>query len=37
MFPTWVIKGKYFPGTRDLKEIATMSGYQGPMDFKYQK
>jgi glutaredoxin len=37
MFPTWVIKGKYFPGTRDLKEIATMTGYKGPMDFKYQK
>ncbi|WP_310426089.1 hypothetical protein [Chamaesiphon sp. VAR_48_metabat_135_sub] len=37
MFPTWVIKGKYFPGTRDLKEIAAMTGYRGPMDFKYQK
>jgi glutaredoxin len=37
MFPTWVIKGKYFPGTRDLKEIAKMTGYQGPTDFKFQK
>jgi glutaredoxin len=37
MFPTWVIKGKYYPGTRDLKEIATMTGYTGAMNFKYHK
>lgn len=37
MFPTWAIKDKFFPGVKDLKEIATLSGYQGSMDFKYQK
>ncbi len=37
MFPTWVIRGKYFTGTRDLKEIATLSGYKGKMNFKYLK
>ena len=37
MFPTWVIGGKYFTGTKDLKEIATMTGYQGSMNFKYRK
>ena len=37
MFPTWVIKGKYFTGTKDLKEIATLTGYKGSIDFKYHK
>jgi|GEM_PF-1562720 len=37
MFPTWVIDGKYFTGTKDLKEIAKLTGYQGSMNFKYQK
>jgi glutaredoxin len=37
MFPTWVINGKYFPGTKDLKEIATITGYKGLMNFKYHK
>jgi glutaredoxin len=37
MFPTWVIRGKYFTGTRDLKEIATLAGYKGKMNFKYRK
>jgi hypothetical protein len=37
MFPTWVIGGKYFTGSKNLKEIATMTGYKGPMDFKYRK
>jgi glutaredoxin len=37
MFPTWVIRGKYFTGTKDLKEIATLAGYTGKMNFKYRK
>ncbi len=37
LFPTWVIKGQYFPGTLDLKDIAAKTGYKGPMDFKYRK
>ena len=37
MFPTWSIDGKLFPGTKDLKEIAAMTGYKGLMNFKYQK
>jgi glutaredoxin len=37
MFPTWVIGGKYFTGTKDLKEIAAMTGYKGSIDFKYRK
>jgi glutaredoxin len=37
MFPTWSIDGKMVEGTRELKEIAERSGYQGPMNFKYRK
>jgi hypothetical protein len=37
MFPTWAIKGKFMPGTLDLKKIAELTGYKGPMNFKYQK
>jgi glutaredoxin len=37
MFPTWVVKGKFYLGTKDLKEIAAMTGYQGPTNFKYHK
>ncbi|WP_295614003.1 hypothetical protein [Chamaesiphon sp. GL140_3_metabinner_50] len=37
MFPTWVIRGKYFTGTKDLKEIAALAGYKGDMKFKYRK
>jgi glutaredoxin len=36
-FPTWVIGGKYFTGTKDLKEIAKLAGYKGAMKFKYRK
>jgi glutaredoxin len=36
-FPTWVIDGKYFTGTKDLKEIATLAGYKGSMKFKHLK
>ncbi len=37
MFPTWIIDGKILPGTRELKDIAEMTGYKGPMSFKYHK
>jgi glutaredoxin len=37
MFPTWVIGGQYFTGTKELKEIAALTGYKGPMNFKSQK
>ena len=37
MFPTWVINGKYFTGTKDLQEIAKLTGYQGAANFKYRK
>jgi hypothetical protein len=37
MFPTWAIKGKLLPGTLELKKIAELTGYKGPMNFKYQK
>jgi glutaredoxin len=36
-FPTWVIDGKYVVGTQELKEIAQLTGYTGPTNFKYQK
>ena len=36
-FPTWIIDGKYFNGTKDLKEIATLAGYKGSLKFKYLK
>jgi hypothetical protein len=37
MFPTWSINGKMFEGTRELKDIAALANYQGPMNFKYHK
>ena len=37
MFPTWSINGKRVEGTRELKDIAILSGYEGPMNFKYHK
>jgi glutaredoxin len=37
MFPTWVINGQYFAGMRDLKEIASITDYKGPTNFKYHK
>jgi glutaredoxin len=36
-FPTWVIGGKYLTGTKDLKELAKLTGYKGSMKFKYRK
>jgi hypothetical protein len=37
MFPTWSINGKTIEGTRELKDLAERSGYQGSMNFKYHK
>ncbi len=37
MFPTWVIDGKYFTGSKDLKELAELTGYKGSKNFKYKK
>lgn len=33
-FPTWEINGKFYPGTQSLTNLARISGYQGPQDFK---
>ncbi|HEY9642251.1 MAG TPA: vitamin K epoxide reductase family protein [Coleofasciculaceae cyanobacterium] len=33
-FPTWEIDGKMTAGTQTLQQLADMSGYQGPRDFK---
>jgi uncharacterized membrane protein len=33
-YPTWEIKGKYFSGAVPLPELARLSGYTGPQDFK---
>ena len=37
MFPTWVINGKFYPGTKDLKDIAAITNYKGSTEFKYKK
>jgi thiol-disulfide isomerase/thioredoxin len=37
LFPTWVVKGKLYPGIKDLKEIAAMTDYKGPKNFQYHK
>jgi uncharacterized membrane protein len=34
-FPTWEINGELYPGTKLPQELAKISGYQGPMNFKY--
>jgi hypothetical protein len=34
-FPTWIIKGKTRSGTQTLEQLAELSGYTGPKDFKY--
>jgi glutaredoxin len=36
-FPTWSINGKLYVGTRNLKDIAEMTGYKGPKDFRYSR
>jgi uncharacterized membrane protein len=36
-FPTWSINGKTYPGARPLEELAKLSGYTGPTEFRYSK
>jgi uncharacterized membrane protein len=33
-YPTWVINGEQYSGMRPLSELAELSGYQGPSNFK---
>jgi uncharacterized membrane protein/glutaredoxin len=33
-FPTWKINGTYYSGVQKLDQLAKVSGYQGPQDFK---
>ncbi|MGA7935480.1 MAG: vitamin K epoxide reductase family protein [Kovacikia sp.] len=33
-FPTWEIKGKYYPGVQKLGDLAKYSEYTGPRNFK---
>ncbi|UBF29047.1 vitamin K epoxide reductase family protein [Kovacikia minuta CCNUW1] len=33
-FPTWEINGKYYPGIQTLENLAKISGYTGPRNFK---
>lgn len=34
-FPTWEINGEKYSGARPLSELARLSGYTGPQDFRY--
>ena len=36
-FPTWVISGKSYSGVQNLDELAKVSGYTGPRNFKFFK
>jgi glutaredoxin len=36
-FPTWEVNGKLLVGVRDLQDIAAMTGYTGPTNFKYNR
>jgi glutaredoxin len=33
LFPSWEINGKIIPGSKSLKELAKITGYQGPKNF----
>lgn len=35
-FPTWEIKGKFYPGMKSLQELSTLSNYKGEQNFKNQ-
>ncbi|MEM9220676.1 MAG: hypothetical protein AAGD25_40960 [Cyanobacteria bacterium P01_F01_bin.150] len=35
-FPSWEINGELYPGIRQLDELASLSNYNGPMDFSNQ-
>ncbi len=34
-YPTWIINGKPHLGVQTLEELANLTGYTGPRDFKY--
>lgn len=34
-YPTWIINGKTYQGAKNLDELAKLSGYKGPTNFKY--
>ncbi len=34
-YPTWKIKGETYTGAQSLEDLAKVSGYQGPSNFKY--
>lgn len=34
-FPTWIIKGKSYSGVQNLAELAKITGYSGPSNFRY--
>ncbi|MEH2330271.1 vitamin K epoxide reductase family protein [Nostoc sp.] len=36
-FPTWIVNGKSYSGVQNLEELAKVSGYTGPQNFKYFK
>ncbi|MDZ8053648.1 MAG: vitamin K epoxide reductase family protein [Aulosira sp. ZfuVER01] len=36
-FPTWIINGKSYSGVQNLEELAKVSNYTGPRNFKYFK
>jgi uncharacterized membrane protein/glutaredoxin len=36
-FPTWIINGQSYSGVQNLTELAKVTGYTGPMNFKYFK
>lgn len=32
-YPTWEIKGKFYPGVQTLEELSTISDYKGTKNF----
>lgn len=34
-YPTWEIDGELYEGTRELRELARLSGYEGDRDFRH--
>jgi hypothetical protein len=36
LFPSWEIDGKMYEGSRELADLAKMSGYKGPTNFQYR-
>ncbi|HLO89203.1 MAG TPA: vitamin K epoxide reductase family protein [Nostocaceae cyanobacterium] len=34
-FPSWIINGQTYSGVQNLEELANITGYKGPRNFKY--